>query len=72
MHTQVSVICKMPQEILSVKPNMKKRSGMPRVRSHTDAELHYYREQQEDVLPSQFRFVCLFFRYSFLALQGSV
>ena len=32
----------------------KKRGGLPRVRSHTDAELQYYRDH-DTILPSQFK-----------------
>ncbi|KAK3853554.1 hypothetical protein Pcinc_039913 [Petrolisthes cinctipes] len=47
----------MPQDGLGSKTGGKKRSGgVPRVRSHTDAELQYYRDQDHDtILPPQFR-----------------
>ncbi|XP_047490920.1 LOW QUALITY PROTEIN: WD repeat-containing protein 37-like [Penaeus chinensis] len=46
----------MPQEGLGSKAGGKKRSGLPRVRSHTDAELQYFRDQDhESLLPHPFR-----------------
>ncbi|XP_066977066.1 WD repeat-containing protein 37 isoform X2 [Macrobrachium rosenbergii] len=47
----------MPQDALGSKSSGKKRSGgVPRVRSHTDAELQYYRDQDHDIiLPASFR-----------------
>ncbi|XP_045612520.1 WD repeat-containing protein 37 [Procambarus clarkii] len=47
----------MPQDGLGIKSGGKKRSGgVPRVRSHTDAELQYYRDQDHDnLLPPSFK-----------------
>lgn len=47
----------MPQDGLGSKSGGKKRSGgVPRVRSHTDAELQYYRDQDHDnILPPSFK-----------------
>ncbi|XP_050693096.1 WD repeat-containing protein 37-like [Eriocheir sinensis] len=46
----------MPQDGVGSKAGGKKRSGgVPRVRSHTDAELQYYRDQDNDILPPQSR-----------------
>ncbi|KAK8403839.1 hypothetical protein O3P69_000132 [Scylla paramamosain] len=46
----------MPQDGVGSKSGGKKRSGgVPRVRSHTDAELQYYRDQDHDVLPPHLR-----------------
>ncbi|XP_064111734.1 WD repeat-containing protein 37-like isoform X2 [Macrobrachium nipponense] len=47
----------MPQDALGSKSSGKKRAGgVPRVRSHTDAELQYYRDQDHDIiLPASFR-----------------